>query len=494
MWISLQLVAFLLSGSVVESMKKGSLTKMSTRLMPLKLKAHENGSDASAKVRAANLKSQIAGSTGPLQCDPSTGLVLGAYPCKNMTLAAFMTGEDLGSPYAKTANPEIYSTFVSDVWGWVDRTTGREYALVGMWDGTSIVDITDPTKPRAVVFVETTLGVKNGLDGNNNIWRDIKVLGNVMYVGAETSFHGIQTFDLATIRGTEPGLVEQTWNFIMFWLFGFTTATVPVVTPTYTTPELGSTHNLVVATKAKKLIAVGMDVNDKTCPGKNIGRPSETVASLAVFDLSDNRRKPAFETCVDVVGGRGYVHDAHCINYHGPDQKYRGTNICALFMESLIVLFNLDTLTTINSFTYDSQAYIYSDDELDEVDQTSGTNYSTCYIFNVTNLDARIEPPRRFVTPGDHPNIDHNLYVKDGYIYQAAYTSGARIRKILPDMSLEEVAYFDGELACECVVSADPNCTCDSFDGAWTFFPYFESGITIAGGVSVGLFILQPTL
>jgi choice-of-anchor B domain-containing protein len=257
----------------------------------------------------------------------------------------------------------------------------------------------------------------------------------------------------------------------------------------------------VAAPKAGKLIAVGM-ADDKTCPGIDLN-----VAALAIFDVSVNPLKPTFETCVDIAGGDfGYVHNAHCIKYQGPDKKYKGTNICALFMESEMVLFNLDTLTTINSFTYDSRAYvhqgwfsedhttIYSDDELDEVSLSTGTDFSTCYVFDVTDLDATIQPPRTFITPSDHPSIDHDLYIKDGYIYQAAYTSGARIRKILPDKSLEEVAYFDGELTCDCVIRADPGCTCDSFDGTWTHYPYFDSGITIAGGISVGLFILDPQM
>jgi hypothetical protein len=67
-----------------------------------------------------------------------------------MNLAAFMTGQDLGSPYASVTDPPpvLYSTFVSEVWGWVDPKTRKEYALVGMWDGTSIVDITNPTQPK----------------------------------------------------------------------------------------------------------------------------------------------------------------------------------------------------------------------------------------------------------------------------------------------------------------------------------------------------------
>jgi choice-of-anchor B domain-containing protein len=277
------------------------------------------------------------------------------------------------------------------------------------------------------------------------------------------------------------------------------------VSPHYTTSEIGSTHNIVAAPEAGKMIGVGLAPNDKTCPGKNVGhKKKEMLASLAIFDVFEDPVKPVFEACVYVDASRGYVHDAHCIKYHGPDVAYQGVNICALFMEEEVVIFNLDALKTINKFKYETSAYVhqgwfsedhtilYADDELDEEELTTGTDFSTCYIFDMADLDGEIQPPLTFVTPSAHPSIDHNLYVKDGYIYQAAYTSGARIRKIKEDKTLEEVAFFDGEGTCECV--AAEGCDCDFFAGTWTYFPYFDSGITIAGGTAEGLFILQPTL
>jgi hypothetical protein len=84
----------------------------------------------------------------------------------------------------------------------------------------------------------------------------------------------------------------------------------------------------------------------------------------------------------------------------------------------------------------------YADDELDELFETTEDYFSRCYTFDVTDLENPVEPPAVFVSPTDHPSIDHNLYVKDGYIYQAAYTSGARIRKIVDSTTIDEVAYF----------------------------------------------------
>jgi choice-of-anchor B domain-containing protein len=399
-------------------------------------------------------------------------LIAGTFPCKNMNLSYYLTGQELGSPLAFEENPPIYSTWVSDIWGWVDPKNGKEYALVGMWDGTSVVDISNPSNPKVICFIETTGGVVDGLDGFNNIWRDIKVVNNVMYIGAEVSFHGIQTFDLTKLEKF-PRVKRN--------------GRVPIISPDYVTPELGSTHNLVAAPEAGYLIAVGIAKSDKTCPPEN-----GVTSTLVLFDVSKTPVTPTFERCVYVNAGGsensnkgiGYAHDAHCIKYNGPDEKYKGVNVCALSMESEIVFFNLDDLVEISRFTYETAAYVhqgwfsedhtvfYADDELDEILLTNGDDFSRCYIFDVTDLDNPKVPATVFVSPTEHPSIDHNLYVKDGYIYQAAYTSGARIRKIVDSTTIEEVAYFDGELTCECV--AGPDCECDIFAGTWTYFPYFD--------------------
>ena len=51
-----------------------------------------------------------------------------------------------------------YADQLSNLTGWSDGA-GNEYAIVGTYDGTSIVDITDPTAPVEVAFV----------NGNNSI-------------------------------------------------------------------------------------------------------------------------------------------------------------------------------------------------------------------------------------------------------------------------------------------------------------------------------------
>jgi len=83
-------------------------------------------------------------------------------------------------------------------------------------------------------------------------------------------------------------------------------------------------------------------------------------------------------------------------------------------------------------------------------------------------------------------SIDHNQYIKGNYTYQANYTAGLRILSLenIGNGELEEVAYFD----------TFPNNDNQLFNGAWSNYPFFESGIIIVSDVTNGLFILRSTL
>ena len=77
-----------------------------------------------------------------------TGFVLLGYSQLNMSLVGQLS----------------YGSDLSDIWGHVDAT-GKEYAIVGKFSGTSIVDISTPSLPIEVF----------NSNGAPSIWRDLKV-------------------------------------------------------------------------------------------------------------------------------------------------------------------------------------------------------------------------------------------------------------------------------------------------------------------------------
>jgi len=82
-----------------------------------------------------------------------------------------------------------YNTEGNDIWGWV-APDGSEYALVGLNDGFSVVNVTIPSNPTEEFFI-------NDL---NSTWRDVKTFGNYAYVTTEADA-GLLIVDLSDMTG-----------------------------------------------------------------------------------------------------------------------------------------------------------------------------------------------------------------------------------------------------------------------------------------------------
>lgn len=78
----------------------------------------------------------------------------------------------------------------SDVWGWVDPASGKEYALACAYDGTHVLDCSDPSNP-----VLTGIIPSDNPSSSNNRWRDVKVYGTHAYIVSE-AHGGMQVVDL----------------------------------------------------------------------------------------------------------------------------------------------------------------------------------------------------------------------------------------------------------------------------------------------------------
>src|SRR5688572_2837413 len=76
-----------------------------------------------------------------------------------------------------------YAVGVNDVWGWT-APDGSEYALVGLENGVSIVNV-DSNPVKEVAFVQSA----------NNLWRDINTFGHYAYVSSEARI-GLLIIDL----------------------------------------------------------------------------------------------------------------------------------------------------------------------------------------------------------------------------------------------------------------------------------------------------------
>ena len=69
------------------------------------------------------------------QIVPCTGGFAGSFPCNGYDLLSNL-------PKSTFSNEDG-----SDIWGWTDTTTNKEYALITFEDKTCFVDVTDPISP-----------------------------------------------------------------------------------------------------------------------------------------------------------------------------------------------------------------------------------------------------------------------------------------------------------------------------------------------------------
>lgn len=366
--------------------------------------------------------------------------VVEGYACNNVDLLAHM---DLATLGGSSGN---------DMWGWTDPDTGKEYALVGLNNGTVFIDISDPENPVRLGNLAT--------HSVNSTWRDIKTIGHYALIVSEAADHGMQVFDLYQLRSvTSPPVTfsESAW-------YG----------------NFGRAHNVVVNEQSGFAYAVGSRQGTQQCN-----------AGLHMIDMQ-NPLVPTFAGC---FSADGYTHDAQCINYDGPDSEFLGREICFAANEDTITIVDVSNKSspeqlsrtayagsgyTHQGWLTDDRRYFLLDDELDE--QNDGHNTRT-YVWDVQDLRS---PHLDFFHDGATAAIDHNMYVHEGYAYQSNYQSGLRIIDLsdIDNGSLGEAGFFD----------TYPSSDSANFNGTWSNYPYYASGVVGVSDINRGFFLLQPEL
>ena len=368
--------------------------------------------------------------------------IAGMFPCKNMNLAAFLPLAEMGS------------TWSNDIWGWTDPKTGREYAVMGLGDGTGFIDVTKARNPKYLGKLPTHTA--------NSTWRDIKVFKNHAFIVSEAAGHGLQVFDLKRLRGvTEPETFTED-----AWMGGF-----------------GHAHNIAVNEDTGFVYVVGA-VQGVTLCSTGGGGP-------IMIDVN-NPKQPTLGGCIP---DDGYTHDTQCVDYHGPDVAHQGSEVCFSSNEDTITVVDVDDRSdplqldrvpyagsayTHQAWLTPDHMYLLSDDELDEVEGTVPS--TTTYIWDVRDLD-NIALIGQFGHGTE--SIDHNLYVNGKYAFHSNYMSGVRVTKTtnVADGTLSKAGFFDLYPVEDAV----------NFAGTWSNYPYFASKTVIATGMEEGLFVLKPS-
>ena len=354
----------------------------------------------------------------------------GSYACNEIDLLAFVPLSTFGSA---TAN---------DIWGWTDPQTNKKYALIGLDDGTGFVEVTDPINPVYLGKLPTATVASS--------WRDVKVYANHAYVVSEANGHGMQVFDLTQLRDvqTPPVTFSATANYV----------------------DITRVHNIVINEDAGFAYAVGSNSDGTTCAG-----------GLHMIDI----QTPASPTFAGCYSGDGYTHDAQCVIYHGPDVAHQGKEICFNSNEDTVTIVDVtnkanpvqlgkagypNAVYVHQGWLTDDQAYFYQDDELD-------VGSARTLIWDVADLDNPVMVDDYVAAASFR---DHNQYVIGDLAYQTNYAGGLRILDIADRLNPVEVAFFD---------TYTPN-NGGGFDGAWSNYPFFGTGVVIVSSIGEGLFVL----
>lgn len=374
----------------------------------------------------------------------------------------------------------------SSSWGWTSDD-GREFVAIGQYDGTAFAEISSEGK---LVY----LGRLPQYDSIGSNWREIRVVRGYAVIGSEAINHGVQIFDMRKLLELNPA---SPTNFTQEDLTGH-----------WNELPVGRTHNIVVNEELGYAVAVGSVGGNETV---RVRGDLPCRGGLIFLDLTD----PSNPTSPGCAAGDGYVHDAECLVYRGPDERYQGRDICYGYNEDTLTIYdvtnkvgnttNIISITTfsgaeyvhqgaVNNVSY--QEYLFLDDEFDERDAKVGPmtkGLPTTHIFDIRDLE---NPHYSGYYAGKTRSIDHNMYTPDGeYMYQSNYGNGLNvldIRSVTSDPSgkgICEAGFID-------IYPEDDENEGGgtvAFLGSWSSYPYFKSGFILLHTIERGTFVVKMT-
>jgi len=247
-----------------------------------------------------------------------------------------------------------------------------------------------------------------------------------------------------------------------------------------------SSHNLFINEETGFAYAVGSDSGGETCGG-----------ALHMMDLKADPLYPEFVGCFNEPrtgrNGSGTTHDVQCVVYRGPDTDYAGQEVCLSANGTALSIADVtdkanpvgisvaeypNTAYTHQGWLTEDHRFFYLNDEGDEASEI--VDATRTMIFDLTDLDEPVLAGEYFA---DNSAIDHDLYIKGNMMYQTNYLAGLRLIDISDPENPVEVGSFD-------TVPYGPNDNSPVL-GAWSSYPYFESGIIVVTSGREGVFFLK---
>lgn len=351
---------------------------------------------------------------------------------------------------ANTYSQSGYS--YSGCWGYT-APNGREYALLGVGNGTSIVDITDAPALQEVAFIP----------GPPSAWREIKTYQQYAYIVSLTTSHplsGVQIVDLSELPATATLVKTYVW---------------------IDTTKVEVTPDSIVVTVKPQPAAETVSV-----AGKCIYLHGGLASHMRILDLTD----PVNPTQAGTYYGGFFITDSYV----------RSDTIFASFFTGAIVLeggvdiidarnkANAQLIKRLqypgsgatNSWTTEDGKYLLT------ADGTTDGDAKTLKIWDIHDIQNPVFVAEVGGTApvGTTLSYVNKVFVKGNLAYVTWYADGLKVIDITEPTEPKLVGYYD-------TVEGGPIAL--SLFGAWGAYPYYSSGKVIVSDTQTGLYVLRYT-
>jgi choice-of-anchor B domain-containing protein len=280
---------------------------------------------------------------------------------------------------------KTYANELNDIWGYVD-SLGNEYALVGVQDGISIVDVTDPANPTEIWW----------FNGPFTTWRDLKVWNDHCYVTNESS-QGLFIIDLSGLPDTTAPATN--------WYAG-------------STYPWGSAHNIYIDEKGVAYI-MGADFGVGGAILLDVDTDPMNPIELGVFDdyyLHDGMARG------DTLWG-GAIYNGF---FTAVDVSNKSNPV-------VLATHNTPSSFTHNCWIDDAGKYVYTTDEKSKAYIAA---YDVSDVGNITEVDRIRSNPGTGVIP-------HNTHFYNDYVITSYYRDGVTVHDVTYPDNMIEVANYD---------------------------------------------------
>jgi choice-of-anchor B domain-containing protein len=301
------------------------------------------------------------------------------------TLVAALAAAPLAAAQPPSANVTLLGRFepietCSDIWGYHDPATGKEYAFLLSYTGTYVLDCTDPASPVERAFIP----------GPNSLWRAARTLGHYLYVITEGG-GGMQIVDLAD--PANPQLV-RTWGADL-WTNAHTL-----------NMDVGTGHAYVCGANN------GMHVIDvRTDPEEPI-----LVTSFSQFYVHDGSIQDGFAHLADVFNNRYRIMDVRALPT---------TAIIASVVAPGPIFFHSAWVTRDNQYTI-------------------GVNETAAGPISIWDVRIKTVPLLvATMHPAPLAAISHNPFEKDRVVHCAYYTDGYKVIDLSDPPNPKLVGFYD---------------------------------------------------